>query len=137
MLRAAWVAIGVIVAACGGPPSKTTDELRAAIAAYERGEPGADEERIAALFARVDADIASLRAEELGRPPGERAGVAAEREALVAERSDLAASWTRARIARLGDAAGQALRGVADQLGQGLEDAGRALRESAGDAPSR
>ncbi len=119
-----------LVAACGAT-TDTPAELRDAIAAYERRDPAASEDRIAALFARLDADVASARAEELSMAPSDRAPATARREALEAERRDLEGAYVKARVARLGVAADEALRGMAEQLGRGLEDAGRALREGA------
>jgi transcriptional regulator with XRE-family HTH domain len=117
-------------AGCADRGRKTADELRETIAAYERGEASATEERIAALFKRLDAEVATLEAEELEKPPADRAEVAARREALAAERRELQTAYVGARVARLGVAADEALKGLGEQIGQGLEEAGRAIRDS-------
>ena len=129
-VRGACVVLLLALAACSGRDTATTDELRSAIAAYERGDASATDDRIAALFARLDARIATLKAEELETPPDARADAAAKREALVAQRHELQTAYVNARVKRLGVAADDALKGLGEQLGQGLEDAGRALRNS-------
>jgi hypothetical protein len=131
--RAACVVLAVFALACGQPAGqKTAQELRGEIDAYEHAASTANEDRIAALFAKLDADIATLRADELSNPPAERGEIAAQREQLEGERRELQTAYLKARVARLGVATEEALRGMADQLGKGLEDAGRALRESMG-----
>jgi hypothetical protein len=128
--RACITVVVLAVAACTRSGESTANALRDEIAAYERADPAASEDRIAALFAKLDAEIAARRADELEKPPAERPPVTAEREALAATRRDLQAEYLKARIKRLGVAADEALRGMADQLGRGLEDAGRALRDA-------
>jgi hypothetical protein len=126
--RRASLVLCAALAAC--TQRTTTDELRETIAAYERADAGATEDRIAALFAKLDAEVAALKAEELAKPADAREEVAARREALVAERRGLQTAYLQARVKRLGVAADDALKGLGDQLGQSLEEAGRALRES-------
>ncbi len=132
--RGACVVLAVLAVSCGQRGAqKTAQELRSEIEAYERAAPAADEDRIAALFAKLDAEIAAIRADELSKPPAERAEMTAQREALETERRDLQTAYLKARVARLGVATEEALRGMADQLGKGLEDAGRMLRDSTRD----
>ena len=136
--RMRWprVAVPVLLAAaalvaCGQPAgTHTAAELREAIAAYKRGDAGATEDRIAALFAKLDAEVATVRADELAKPPAERAELTQRREGLEADRRDLQGEYVEARVTRLGVQAQDALKGMADQLGRGLEDMGRSLRES-------
>jgi hypothetical protein len=130
--RACLVSTLVVAAACAHRGAATADQLRTALAAYERGDAGVTDERITALFARLDADVSTLKAEELEAPPDRRAELAARRADLEAQRRDLGAKYLRARVKRLGVAADDALKGLGEQLGHGLEDAGRALRESLG-----
>ena len=125
------VVVLVALAACGQPgATHTADQLRGEIAAYERGDAGASEDRIKVLFAKLDAEIANLRADELSKPESERAELTKRREGLEADRRDLLGEYVQARVARLGVQAQDALKGMADQLGRGLEDMGRSLRES-------
>jgi Skp family chaperone for outer membrane proteins len=110
--RRASAVLCVVLAACGSQGPRTSGELRDAIDAYERAEPDASQDRIKALFAKLDAEIA------------------ARRETLAAERRELQSAYLRARVARLGTATEDALETMGEELGKGLEDAGRALRES-------
>ena len=128
--RRACVVACIALAACPRPAPQTSTELGTAIDAYEKNEPGASEDRIKALFAKLDAEIAILKADELAQPADKRAEIAARREQLAAERSRLQASYVHARVTRLGSAAEDALKTMGEQIGQGLEDAGRSLRES-------
>jgi hypothetical protein len=131
MVRRCAVLVAIALAsACAQSGPRTAEKLRKEIEAYQRAEPSASEERIAALFARLDADIAALRADELAKPSDERTELTREREALAAERRELQAVYVQARVARLGVAAEEALRGMAEQIGRGFEDLGRTLRES-------
>ena len=121
----------VAIAACGQPSAThTAEQLREAIAAYKRGDTGVTEDQIAALFAKLDAEVATARADELSKPAGERGELTKRREGLEADRRDLQGEYLQARVARLGVQAQDALKGMADQLGRGLEDMGRSLRES-------
>jgi hypothetical protein len=124
------VVVLVALAACGRSGPRTAERLRDDIAAYQRGDAGVTEDRIASEFAKLDAEIASLRADELSRPEADRAELAKRREGLEADRRDLLGEYVQARVARLGVEAQDALKGMADQLGRGLEDMGRSLRES-------
>ena len=122
----------VAPAACSRPEApRTAEELRVAIADYDKGKPGATEERINALFARLDADIAARRADAAAEPPASRGPLAQQGATLEAERRDLQQAWIGARLKRVGNTAGEALRGLGESIGRGLEDAGRRLRESA------
>jgi hypothetical protein len=121
----------VAPAACSRPEApRTADELRVAIADYDQGKPGATEERITALFARLDADIAARRADAAAEPPASREPLAQQVAALDRERRELQQAWIAARLERVGNTAGEALRGLGESIGRGLEDAGRRLRES-------
>ncbi len=126
------LALLLAVVACGTTPDapRTADELRATIEAYRQGQPEATDARIAALFARLDADIAARRADAAAQPPAERSALTEQVTALETERRELQQAWIAARLTRVGATAGEALRGLGESLGRGLEDAGRRLRES-------
>lgn len=128
------VAIALLEVGCSRPGRQTTEELRAQIEAYQRGDE-VSEDRITALFARLDAEIATLRAEEAETAPSGRAEVTARREKLEEDRRTLQSEYLKARVARLGDAATKALKSVGDQIGQGLEEAGRKMREASQGKP--
>jgi len=122
---------GLLLVACTKPVPRTTEELGAAITAYEHGEAGVTDARIDALFARLDADIAALRAEELAEPEDARSEFSAQRAALEGERRGLQEAYLKARVTRLGTAARKTIDALSDQVGRTLEDAGRSLREAA------
>jgi hypothetical protein len=116
-------------------PPPTADQLRAAIEEYRQNKPEATEERINALFARLDADIATRRAAAAAESPTAREPLTQQVAALERDRRELQQAWLTARLTRVGATAGDALRSLGESLGRGLEDAGRRLRESAaGDA---
>jgi hypothetical protein len=118
---------------------RTADELRVAITDFDQGKPGATEERITALFARLDAEIAARRADEAATSPASREPITRDVTTLETQRRDLQEAWVAARLKRFGNSAGEALRGLGETIGRGLEEAGRRLRESvqegAGQAP--
>ena len=100
----------VAMAACGQPSAThTAEQLRTAIAAYKRGDEGATEDQIAALFAKLDAEVATARADELSKPAGERAELTKRREGMEADRRDLQGEYLQARVTRLGVQAQDAL----------------------------
>jgi hypothetical protein len=116
---------------CSKPAGpRTVDELRAAVEAYQQQKPGVTEERIDALFARLDADIAALRADAAARPADQRGEVLQQASTLSEQRAELEKTYVAARVARFGATAGDMLRGLGEQIGKGLEDAGRRLRDS-------
>jgi len=126
------------LAACSRPeaPPPTADQLRTAIEDYRQNKPEATEERITTLFARLDADIATKRADATAASPAAREPLTEQVAALERDRRDLQQAWLTARLTRVGATAGDALRSLGESLGRGLEDAGRRLRESAaGDVP--
>ncbi len=130
-----WLGVG-----CSKPAApRTADELRVAIEAYQQQKPGVTEQQIDALFARLDADIAALRADAAARPADQRAEILQQAAALSERRAELQKTYVATRVARFGATAGDMLRGLGEQIGKGLEDAGRRLRDSMhdqGGAPS-
>jgi hypothetical protein len=125
-------------AACSKPAApRTADQLRAAIEDYRQAKPDTSEERVETLFARLDADIANLRADAAAKPPASRDAAAQQVATLEQERRDLQQAWIAARLARAGATAGELLRGLGESIGRGLEDAGKRLRESMDDESGR
>jgi hypothetical protein len=126
----ALLAAGTL-AGCSKPAApRTADELRVAIEGYRQGKPEATQERIDALFARLDAEIATQRADAAATPAASRDAAAQQVAALEQDRRDLQQQWIAARLARAGATAGEVLRGLGESLGRGMEDAGRGLRDS-------
>jgi hypothetical protein len=141
-VAAAGIALALVTAGagCSKPAApKTADELRAAVEAYQQQKPGVTDERIEALFARLDADIAGLRADAAARPADQRGEILQQAGDLSAQRAELQKQYVAAHVARFGATANDMLRGLGEQIGKGLEDAGRRLRDSMqdrGGAPS-
>ena len=120
-----------MLAQCSKPAApRTEDELRAAIEDYRQGKPEATQERIEALFARLDAEIATQRADAAAKPPPSRDAAAQQVATLEQGRRDLQQQWIAARLTRAGTTAGEVLRDLGESIGRGMEDAGRRLRES-------
>jgi len=129
--------LAIVAVSCSKPEApRTADELRTAIDGYRQSKPDATPDRIEALFARLDADIAKLRADAAAERGDGRDRLGRQIATLEQDRQELRRQWVAARLARAGGAAGEALRGLGESIGRGLEDAGRRLRESAehGDA---
>src|SRR5262249_50685600 len=88
-LGVAFLAVAVL-AECSKPPApRTEDELRAAIEDYRQGKPEATQERIEALFTRVDAEIATQRADAAAKSPQSRDAAAQQVATLEQGRRDL------------------------------------------------
>src|SRR5262249_56062599 len=109
------LALGTAGVGCSKPAApKTADELRAAVEAYQQQKPGVTDERIVALFARLDADIAGLRADAAARPADQRGELLQQASDLSAQRAELQKTYVAARVARFGATAGDMLRGLAE-----------------------
>jgi hypothetical protein len=119
-----------LLGACGSSEPATIERLRAAMADYAAGKPEPTEERIAALFAQVDADVAALRAEAAAMEGTARTEAESRARALQEERLALWQAYVKAKVDRLRGAAEDTVRDLGKQLGQGIEEAGRAIRES-------
>jgi len=129
-LGTAFLAVAML-AECSKPAApKTEDELRSAIEDYRQGKPEATQERIETLFARLDAEIATQRADAAAKPQQSRDAAGQQVATLEQDRRDLQQQWIAARLARAGATAGELLRGLGESLGRGMEEAGRQLRES-------
>lgn len=122
----------LLLGACSSSPDapRTADELRGAIADYQQNAPEPTDERITALFARLDADLAARRADAAAAPAASREPLLREVATREQERRELQQAWITARLTRVGATASDALRGLGESLGRGLEDAGRRLREA-------
>lgn len=131
VLLGAILLAAAALAGCSKPPApRTADELRTAIENYKQGKPEATQDRIDALFTRLDAEIATQRADAAARPPESRDTAMQQVATVEQQRRDLQQAWIGARLARAGATAGEVLRGLGESLGRGVEDAGRRLRES-------
>jgi len=140
-MRARLVAsLGVLLVpllgACGPSEPTTIERLRTAVEDYAAGRPESTDERIAALFAQVDADVAALRAEAAAAEGVARTEAESKARALQQQRLELWQVYVKAKVDRLRGAAEDTVRDLGKQLGQGIEDAGRAIRDSMEKPPS-
>lgn len=119
--------VAVSLVACGTPEGSTVQRLRTAVAVYAQGTVEPTEQQIEALFARLDADIAALRADAASDPGGD---AEARAKALQDERLALWRAYVEAKVERLRGMAERALRDSGKQIGQGIEEAGRRVQES-------
>lgn len=119
-----------LLGACGSSGQATIERLRAAVGEYAAGKTEPTEEQIAALFAQVDADVAALRAEAAASEGEARTEAESNARALQQERLELWQQYVKAKVDRLRGAAEDTVRDIGKQIGQGIEEAGRAIRES-------
>jgi hypothetical protein len=118
---------------CGERGQSAADRLQAAIAAHAAGKDEPSDQEIEALFLRLDADVANARADAVEAEGDARAAAEARARDLEQRRAELTTAYLDAKIARAGDAAAKTVRAVGRQIGAGIEDAGRRMRESLGD----
>lgn len=130
MHRVGTLLLAVTLAACGGRGAGTIERLRTAVDDYVQGKPEPSEQQLDALFAQVDADIAALRARAAAAVGAERAATEERAKALTQERLSLWQTYMKARIERLRRVAEQTVREAGKQIGQEIEEAGRAIREA-------
>lgn len=136
-MRHGWRILGVMLAAlvaCGERPH-AADDVRTAIAAYRTTPNDATAAEVEARFATLDAEIAERRAEAARADADDRAAAEAEVAAMEGTRGELRKEYLSVRMAAVGTAAGDALKEVGRSIGEGLEAAGRKLREAAGGTP--
>ena len=132
------IGLGLVagLVACGRPGPDPVAELQAAVTAYQQGAADGTEERVQVAFAKVDAEVARVRADELAQPVERRGELTRRRQELEAERQAQLAAYTKAKIARIGTAATDAMKEAGRQLGEQLEAAGKRMREAMQDAPA-
>jgi hypothetical protein len=133
MPRLAPSLVALVVAlfgGCGSSERATIERLRAAVESYAAGKAEPTEEQIAALFAQVDADVAALRAEAAASEGKARTEAESGASALQQQRLELWQQYVKAKVDRLRGAAEDTVRDIGKQIGQGIEEAGRAIRES-------
>lgn len=115
--------------------SRSTDlpaQIDAQIQAYRKEPSDALQSRIEASFAKLDAEIAEIRADAETRTGAAKDDALAKADALSAREGELRKSWYGARFAAAGDAAKNAVKQLGVTLGQGLESAGQKMKSAIG-----
>lgn len=126
-------AVALIAAiGCQDPAGRVADRLRADIAAYAKDPSDAHRAEIEADFARMDAEIAALRADAAQKSGSAREPTERQIAALERTRDDLHGEFLRTEARLVGDATKKAVRSVGEEIGRGLEEAGKRMREAAG-----
>lgn len=126
----------LIALACGpGPAERAADRVRNDIAAYAKEPNEARRADVDAGFARLDAEIAALRAEAAKQESAERTRTQERVAGLERTRDDLRADYLHAQAQAVTDAAKDTVRSVGESIGRGLEEAGKRLREAAQGTP--
>jgi len=130
--------LAVVLAAplvgCSRPKGAETEGRIAAQIEQYRREPS-DElaARIDASFARLDAEIAELRADAQGKTGEARTADEARAEELSEKRAALRKEYYGARVETAAEAAKGAAKKLGESLGKALEQAGEKLQGAVGD----
>jgi len=129
----ALAALAALPAACSRP-TDVPAEIEAQIEAYRKEPSDAQQSRIEASFAKLDAEVAELRADAGTRTGNAKDETFAKADALSARASELRRSWYGARFAAAGDAAKNAVKQLGVTIGKGIESAGEKMKSAiAGD----
>lgn len=115
--------------------ARSTDlpaQIAAQIEAYRNEPSDALQSRIEASFAKLDAEIAEIRADAETGTGAAKGDALAKADALSARASELRKSWYGARFAAAGEAAKNAVKQLGVTLGQGLESAGAKMKSAIG-----
>jgi hypothetical protein len=107
-------------------------EIAAQIAAYEKEPSDALQARIEASFARLDAEVAELRADAETRTGAAKDEALAKADALAARGSELRKKFYAARFGAASEAAKNAVKQLGVTLGKGLESAGEKMKDALG-----
>lgn len=126
-------AVALLPAACSRP-TDIPAEIEAQIEAYRKEPSDALQTRIEASFAKLDAEIAQLRADAEAKTGAAKDETLAQADALSARASELRKSWYGARFGAASDAAKEAVKQLGVTIGKGIESAGEKMKNAiAGD----
>lgn len=103
------LAAAVLVGCSGGPPP-VDDELTKLIADFRAGKPEATAQKIDALMAGLDKDIADAKAALADKGPSTREQANRDLQKMEARRDEFVAMYASARLVRFGRASGEAAR---------------------------
>lgn len=126
-------ALALLPAACSRP-TDIPAEIQAQIEVYRKEPSDALQTRIEASFAKLDAEIAEMRADAETKTGTAKDETLAKADALSARASELRKSWYGARFGAASDAAKNAVKQLGVTIGQGIESAGQKMKDAiAGD----
>lgn len=124
--------LAILPAACSRP-TDIPAEIEAQIQAYRKEPSDALQSRVEASFAKLDAEIAEMRADAETRTGAAKDEAVAKADALAARESELRKSWYGARFGAASDAAKNAVKQLGASIGKGLESAGEKMKNALGD----
>lgn len=133
LLSLLLAAVAVLPAACSRP-TDIPAEIETQIEAYRKEPSDALQTRTEASFAKLDAEIAQLRADAEAKTGAAKDETLAKADALAARASELRKSWYGARFGAASDAAKEAVKQLGVTIGKGIESAGEKMKNAiAGD----
>jgi hypothetical protein len=121
----------VLAASC----TRHTDvaaEIEAQIEAYKMEPSDALQSRIEASFARLDAEVAEMRADAETKTGPARDETLGKADALAARGSELRKRFYAARFGAASEAAKNAVKQLGVTIGKGLESAGEKMKDALG-----
>jgi hypothetical protein len=122
-------AVAVLPAACSRP-TDVPAEIEAQIEAYRKEPSDLLQTRIEASFAKLDAEIAEIRAGAGAKTGAAKDEALAQADALSARASELRKSWYGARFGAASDAAKEAVKQLGVTIGKGIESAGEKMKNA-------
>ena len=120
-------AVAVLPAACSRP-TDIPAEIEAQIEAYRKEPSDLLQSRIEASFAKLDAEIAQIRADAETKTGSAKEEALAKANALSARASELRKGWYGARFGAASDAAKEAVKQLGATIGKGIESAGQSAK---------
>lgn len=121
--------IALLPTACSRP-TDVPAEIEAQIEAYRKEPSDALQSRIEASFAKLDAEIAEIRADADTKTGAAKDETLAKADALSARASELRKSWYGARFGAASDAAKEAVKQLGATIGKGIESAGQSVKNA-------
>jgi hypothetical protein len=113
----------------------TAAELEVQIARYRKEPSDALATRIDASFARLDADVAEIRADAETKSGAAKESALARADALEQRGAELRKEYFGARVDVAADAAKNAVKQFGNKVGEGLETAGEKVKDALGGEP--
>ena len=121
--------IALLPVACSRPTDLPA-EIEAQVEAYRKEPSDALQSRIEASFAKLDAEIAEIRASAETKTGAAKDETLAKADALSTRASDLRKSWYGARFGAASDAAKEAVKQLGATIGKGIESAGQSVKNA-------